>query len=241
MLRVGIVDLCIRTVVFVFSLAAFFSGADLDAMWRQAPFSGAFSPVYPVWFLMMLGMAAQMVKNGKTVAAGGRGPVRGPRAAYSGGRLEKEVRRMNRGARKTLLLWLFLSVVVAALYICGVIGGGGVILIVMAYYFCDSLCMLFWCPLQALFMKSRCCANCRIYGWGYFFDFGLLLLLPGVFTYSLAALSLLLLVRWERAYAAYPERFWAGSNLALRCDNCTEKSCSLKRKLAFQLKKRAQS
>jgi hypothetical protein len=90
--------------------------------------------------------------------------------------------------------------------------------------------MAVWCPLQKLFMKSRCCVDCRIYGWGYFLVFGPLLLLPNFFTVSLAASAAALLVRWEIACARHPERFWTGSNAALRCESCARRHYGCKRR-----------
>ncbi len=230
MLRIGIIDLAIRALVFVSSVIAYFGGVDMASLWRAVPFKDGFSPVLLIWLLMIAGMLMQLSKD-KRIRPGGEDSFSRRRIKYNNsGRLDDEVKKMNAGARKALFFWLFLSGLVVLLYFNGIFSANEVIIVVVTYYFCDSLCMIFWCPLQKFFMKSLCCNNCRIYGWGYFFDFGLLLLVPGALSYSLVFLALLLLVRWERAYAAHPEMFWAGTNTALRCSNCVDKSCLLKNK-----------
>lgn len=235
MLRIHIIDMVIRTIVFISSIVAYALKMDIAAMWQGASFFGEFSVVVLVWFLMMLGMIIQFATNSKASLISHKDFMRyyntSPRN-YSEHQLQTEVKKMNARAMKTLLFWLFLSGIVTALYFGGIFGKNEVLMVVITYYFCDSLCMIFWCPLQKMFMKSRCCINCRIYGWGYFFDFGLLLLLPSFFTYSLVVMSLLWLIKWELAYVMYPERFWSGSNIALRCRHCTDKSCTIKRKLS---------
>lgn len=230
MLRIGIIDMSIRALVFVSSVIAYMGGADIASMWRAVPFRDGFMPVQLIWLLVVVGMLMQLSRD-KRIRPIGENALTGRRIRHNHAvKLDDEVKKMNAGARKALFFWLFLSGLVVLLYFLGIFGENEVLIVVVTYYFCDSLCMMFWCPLQKFFMKSLCCNNCRIYGWGYFFDFGLLLLLPGAFSYSLVFLALFLLVRWEMAYAAHPELFWAGTNTALRCSNCVDKSCLLKNK-----------
>jgi hypothetical protein len=146
--------------------------------------------------------------------------------------LYNEIKKMNDGAKKVLTLWIAINAVIILLYFYGVIGGSEIILIVALFYVCDAFCMFVWCPLQHFFMKARCCINCRIYGWGYFLVYAPLFIIVDFFTWSLAIMSLILLIRWEIIYFRHTERFWAGSNAALQCSNCSERSCELKRHLS---------
>lgn len=236
-MKTGIVDLVVRTVVFIATLVAYFLRVDMAAMWQSAAFTDGFAMTLPIWFVMMLGMVVQFATNSRAGLVSHRNFKRYSRSVkknYSEKELQAEMRKMNAGAIKTLLFWLALGAVVTVLYMTGVFGKNEVLLVVATYYFCDALCMVIWCPLQKMFMKCRCCNHCRIYGWGYFLVFGPLVLLPGLLTYSLAAMSLLLFIKWEIAYAKYPERFWEGSNTELSCGNCPEKSCVIKRKLQYK-------
>jgi hypothetical protein len=51
------------------------------------------------------------------------------------------------------------------------------------------------------------------------------------YTWSLLALSVALLVRWEITFYRHPERFSENTNDFLRCANCSEKLCSHKKQL----------
>ena len=51
------------------------------------------------------------------------------------------------------------------------------------------------------------------------------------YTWSLLALSMALLVRWELTFFRHPERFSERTNDYLRCQNCTEKLCAHKKQL----------
>ena len=109
-------------------------------------------------------------------------------------------------------------------------------MVALAYGVCDMICILFFCPFQTWFMKNRCCTTCRIYNW----DFAMLctpfLLIPSFYTYSLLALSLVILVKWEITYKLHPERFSERTNESLRCKNCTEKLCKHKVQLQHYIK-----
>ena len=51
------------------------------------------------------------------------------------------------------------------------------------------------------------------------------------YTWSLLALSIALLVRWEITFFLHPERFSEETNDYLQCRNCTEKLCVHKKQL----------
>ena len=51
------------------------------------------------------------------------------------------------------------------------------------------------------------------------------------YTWSLLALSIALMLRWEITFFRHPERFSEQTNEYLRCENCTEKLCTHKRQL----------
>ncbi len=89
-----------------------------------------------------------------------------PKYGYDPRRLTQASQKMNDNARSVLVFWLIVNTVLTVLYLIGVLSANAVILVVMVYYLCDAFCMVIWCPLQTVFMKSRCCVDCRIYGWG---------------------------------------------------------------------------
>ena len=129
------------------------------------------------------------------------------------------------------LIWIVFNGVFGALHMVGVFDDGIMILLCGAYSVCDMICILFFCPFQSWFLKNKCCSACRIYNWDYAMMFTPLFFVRSKYSWSLLALSVALLFRWEITYFCHPERFSEETNEYLRCKNCTEKLCSHKRQL----------
>lgn len=229
------VDILIRSGVFGCVLYAYLTNVGLsEALACSSPAAVA------IWCILMLGMAAQIIPfktNGVSNNKQFSKVYKEPEGGYDQIALAENTRLTNRRAAGVLIFWLALNGAAALLYLNRIIDADEIIILVMIYYLCDALCIAIWCPLQKLFMKSRCCADCRIYGWGYFLVFGPLLLLPDFYTLSLVALSLVLLIRWEVRFKLYPERFFAKSNAAISCAGCTVPKCRVKHRLMNAVKK----
>lgn len=147
---------------------------------------------------------------------------------------------MQRRPNSTIIVavsWLALNGVIGFLYLTGRIDRGILLLICLAYSVCDMICLLFFCPFQMWIMKNKCCGSCRIYNWDYAMMFTPLIFVRGVFTWSLLALSLGLVARWEITFFRHPERFSETTNWSLSCASCQEKLCSHKKSLQRFLKR----
>lgn len=129
------------------------------------------------------------------------------------------------------LIWIVFNGIFGALHMLGILDDGIMILLCAAFAVCDMICILFFCPFQTWFMKNKCCSVCRIYNWDYAMMFTPLFFVKNEYTWSLLALSVALLIRWEIAFFRYPERFSENTNDYLKCKNCTEKLCSHKKQL----------
>jgi hypothetical protein len=129
------------------------------------------------------------------------------------------------------LVWIVLNGAFGALHMAGVLDDGIMILLCSAYSVCDMVCILFFCPFQTWFLKNKCCSACRIYNWDYAMMFTPLFFVRRSYAWSLLALSVALLVRWEITFFLHPERFSEKTNEYLRCKNCTEKLCGHKKQL----------
>ena len=129
------------------------------------------------------------------------------------------------------LLWIVFNGIFGALYMLGILDDGIMILLCSAYSICDIVCILFFCPFQTCFMKNKCCSSCRIYNWDYAMMFTPLFFVRKGYTWSLLALSVALLIRWEITFFLHPERFSEVTNDYLQCGNCTEKLCAHKKQL----------
>ncbi len=128
-------------------------------------------------------------------------------------------------------VWLLLNGMFGLLYLAGTVDRGFMMLLSLFYGVCDMICILFFCPFQTWFMKNRCCTVCRIYNWDFAMMFTPCLFIPSLFTWSLLAMSLALLLRWEITLRRHPERFSERTNAALSCANCQEKLCQHKKQL----------
>ncbi len=143
-------------------------------------------------------------------------------------------------ARTTFLVaasWVLLNGIIGVLYFAKVIDRGVLMLICLAYSVCDMVCILFFCPFQTWMMKNKCCVTCRIYNWDYAMMFTPLVFIPNVYSLTLLAMALALLVKWEITFHTHPERFFESKNACLSCENCKEKLCSHKTQLRQYLKK----
>ena len=129
------------------------------------------------------------------------------------------------------LSWIVFNGIFGALHMEGILDDGIMLLLCSAYSVCDIICILFFCPFQTWFMKNKCCSVCRIYNWDYAMMFTPLFFVRKIYSWSLLALSVALLIRWEITFYLHPERFSEKTNDYLRCRNCTEKLCAHKKQL----------
>jgi hypothetical protein len=143
----------------------------------------------------------------------------------------------NNAAVLVALIWIVFNGIFGALHLAGVLDDGIMILLSSAYSVCDIICILFFCPFQTWFLKNKCCSTCRIYNWDYAMMFTPLFFIRKSYSWSLLALSVALLIRWEITFYLHPERFSEKTNDYLRCRNCSEKLCAHKKQLASLWKK----
>lgn len=129
------------------------------------------------------------------------------------------------------LIWIGGNVLIGALNMIGIVSNDFMILLSSAFSVCDIICILFFCPFQTFLLKNRCCATCRIYNWDFAMMFTPLFFVPAPYTWTLLAMSGLLLIRWEITFWRHPERFSDNTNDFITCKNCTEKLCRHKRQL----------
>ena len=108
------------------------------------------------------------------------------------------------------LVWIVFNGIFGALYMEGILDDGIMILLCSVYSVCDIVCILFFCPFQT---------------------FTPLFFIRKSYTWSLLALSVALLIRWEVTFYLHPERYSEATNDYLKCSNCTEKLCIHKKQL----------
>ena len=188
-----------------------------------------FSLLHLLWLIWMLDMIQQIIPIKNKLPLGSMklfaNRFRPIRDKINKNALREYTRSTGWGACKVLFLWLALLAVIAALYFTGVIGKPALFVISVAFYVCDLICVLIWCPFR-LIMGNRCCTTCRIFNWDHFMMFSPIVFMGGFFAVSLFAMSMVALIVWELCVLIYPERFWERSNTALKCSECTDKLCT---------------
>ncbi|MBR3610630.1 MAG: hypothetical protein IKL57_04075 [Oscillospiraceae bacterium] len=145
------------------------------------------------------------------------------------------IKKCNKDTIKIGIVWFLLTAAIGAVYFTGLIDSKILLLLSVAFYVCDLICVLFWCPFRVWFMKNRCCTTCRIFNWDHMMMFSPIVFVPGFFTWSLCAGALIVLAVWEVSFALHPERFYEGTNEALRCSNCTDRLCGERRNCAADI------
>ncbi len=130
-----------------------------------------------------------------------------------------------------VIAWLALNGAIGVLYFTRIIDAYVLLLISLAYSVCDMICILLFCPFQVWFLKNKCCTTCRIYNWDFAMMFTPLIFIPHIYTWSLLAMGLVLLIRWELSYLRHPERFYECSNHSLNCASCQERLCNQKKSI----------
>ena len=205
---------------------------------RIAPLSefrlfGPFTPLHLLWLILMSGMLLHLLPNARVTLCcrKSRAVDFQPQPDYDPAQLSAYRRLMNRRALRVALVWITCNAVPGILYLRQILGDAEMLLLTLPYFVGDLVCILIFCPFQTFFMRNCCCMDCRIFDWGHIMMHTPMLFVPGFFSRSLFITACLVFLHWELAFARHPERFWRGSNQAIRCENCREQLCRIKEPL----------
>lgn len=226
------INLILRVLIFIGLIvyAVMARESFIEAIYIK-PWTG-FHPLMLLWLAFVLTIVLRFIPN--VVRNPGYQKIFGryfvPSADFDEEylRIKHRIKHANGGAWKVLAFWLALNAVIGILYFNNVIDAAVLVIISAFFAVMDVVCILYYCPLQHWFMKNRCCMNCRIYNWDFLMICTPLIFIRSWLTWSLAAISLLVFIRWEYAYKHYPERFFAATNNKLRCVSCASKLCRRK-------------
>jgi hypothetical protein len=184
-----------------------------------------------LWVIWMADMVMQLIPSRKFWPLGSQKFFKEtfrPLKAY----LEKTDRglvafilKSNRDTLRIGLVWFLLTAAIGAVYYLGWIDRNLLLVISVLFYVLDLVFVLFWCPFRVWFMKNRCCTTCRIFNWDHMMMFSPIVFIPGFYTWTLCLAALVVFVVWEVTFALHPERFWEGTNDALKCENCSDRLC----------------
>lgn len=140
-------------------------------------------------------------------------------------KLKEFIKNTNKAAGRVLAIWMLFIGAISALKAFKVIENKHLFLISVAFYVCDLICVLIWCPFR-LMLGNKCCTTCRIFNWDHMMMFTPMLFVGSFFSISLLVMAIIDLAVWEITIYLHPERFWENSNMALKCSECTDKLCT---------------
>ncbi len=188
-----------------------------------------FSPLHLLWIIWMWDMVLQLIPVKAHISIGSQKvfeslfrPIK-EKVNYKN--LKKYIKDTTASAYKVMVIWVALTAAISILYLLGIIDTGMMIIISTAFYVCDLICVLIWCPFR-LIMKNKCCTTCRIFNWDHLMMFLPIVAVNSFYSWTLIAVSFLIWLIWEICVFTYPERFWENSNMALKCSECTDKLCT---------------
>ena len=218
-----------RCVIFVACVLAAVLRPEIFDILNRGGFFAGLSLLHLLWLVWVVDMVLQIVPIKNQVPLGSQKlwanrfrPIK-DKINYES--LRSYIISTTRAAYKVFLLWCLLIAVIGVLYRVGVLGKIGLFLITAAFYVCDLICVLIWCPFR-LIIKNRCCTTCRIFNWDHLMMFSPLVFVGGFYAASLVIMAFLAWLVWELCVMMYPERFWDHSNAALKCSQCTDKLCT---------------
>ena len=218
-----------RSIIFVLTILLYIFRPDDFIVAKSFNFFTTISPLHILWIIWMVDMILQLCKVPKYWPLGSQKFWRNRYLPDLTGLdrtlLKKYSKQVNKDIIAVAITWILLTAIIDILYFTHTISYQIVILCTTAFYVCDLICVVIWCPFRALFMHNKCCTTCRIFDWDHAMMFLPLLAIPGVWTYTLLGLSIVILIVWEIACTVHPERFHEITNCALRCSNCKDRLC----------------
>ena len=217
--------LVIRCVLLLCTAVLVFTQFERHDILRGLDFFRKISWLHVLWVLWILDMLQQLYPA-KNIALGShkyfKGRFRPALERINKEAIKQHVLATTRSAYKVMLLWIALIAGLGVLKYVGILQDKHLFLVSVAFYVCDLICVLIWCPFR-LMMGNKCCTTCRIFNWDHLMMFTPMVYVMGFYSLSLLTVAIVI---WELCVTIYPERFWEKSNTALKCSECTDKLCT---------------
>ena len=218
-----------RCIIFILAVIIYIFKPQYLNIIHGGNFFREFSPLHILWVIWIIDMIHQLIPVKKHISLGSQKlfrqhfkPIR-EKINYQS--LRSYVISTTKSAYKVFILWSALILSLGILYHLDILKAEQLFLISVAFYVCDLICVLIWCPFR-LIMKNRCCTTCRIFNWDHLMMFTPMLFVNSFYSVSLLILAFAVWVVWELCVMMYPERFWDQTNEALKCSECTDKLCT---------------
>lgn len=221
--------LIFRIIIFISMIGIYIIYPNTFKVAKGLNFIKDFSPLHIIWLIWMIDMILQLCKVPKYWPLGSQ-KYWSHRYIPNIKKIDRNIvksnmKEMTKGSTSVAIAWIILLIIISTLYFTHLISYQIVILISVAFYVCDTICVVGRCPFKTFFMHNKCCTTCRIFNWDHAMMFTPLIVIPGIWTYSLLLMSIIILIVWKIACALYPERFIEKTNCALQCHNCKDRLC----------------
>lgn len=160
--------LIFRSIVFAACLCAVFFFPDEFDVLQGWNFFHRFSPLHILWIVWIFDMLWQLIPVKNKLPLGSQKhflmrfkPIKD---AINYKALRKYIIDTTKSAYKVMIIWIALTLTLAFLRLNDVLNDTHLFMISCAFYVCDLICVLVWCPFR-LIMRNRCCTTCRIFNW----------------------------------------------------------------------------
>ena len=226
--KIYFAKLIFRIIILFASLVLFFVAPGQFDIVNGWNFFKEFSVFHILWIIWMFGMVTQLIPV-KNIALGSQKIFKEKfhpalHKLLDWDQLKDYMKKTGKAAGKVLAIWTALIAMLSALKHFKVLENKHLFLVSIAFYVCDLICVLIWCPFR-LIIGNKCCTTCRIFNWDHLMMFTPMLWVGSFFSISLIVMSVVVFLVWEIWIYLYPERFWENSNMALKCSECTDKLC----------------
>ncbi len=222
--------LCFRTMVALIILSLFILKPEVLDFTKDFSF-----PVYLLFLIILVEMFLQINPLSDHISHGCLKQFKDhyvePEGGYDKDKLKEAMKEYNKGALIVAVVWIVPHIILGILYYKSIVSVPFLVTLSALFYLCDLICILLFCPFQRFMMHNKCCVTCRIFAWGIPMMISPLVFINNMFSRVLCIVAFAIAIRWEIVIKRYPERFWEGSNAALKCACCTDKLCHVKRPL----------
>ena len=227
--RVYFTKLVIRSIILVASILIYFIAPSQFDIVNGINFFKQFSIFHLLWFAWVFDMVTQLMPVNNIALGSQKFFKEKFRPAIhqllDWDKLKDYIIKTNKAAGRVMILWAGLLALIGMLKFLKIIDSRHILLISIAFYVCDLICVLIWCPFR-LMLGNKCCTTCRIFNWDHFMMFSPMIFVGSFFALSLFVFALINIIVWEIMIYLHPERFWEHSNMALKCSECTDKLCT---------------
>lgn len=228
-----LVRVSFRCLVFLFVAGLYFYNKDLLDFTLIKVETYSFEPMHLFWLIILIEMLMQISPR-SIVSKGCLKQFKKHFVSANVKYTKKELRQLawnkDKGALKVIGSWCILNSFIGILFYYKLIGVAELILICAFFYLSDLICVMFFCPFQKFFMKNKCCVTCRIFAWGHIMMTTPLVFVIHPYSWSLVAIALFIALQWEYTYRTHPERFFEQTNASLKCKNCSDRMCIIKKR-----------